>query len=156
VSTKAKFHLYRLFWLGAFATIVAVSAPTFGRPKSAVALEDFGRDGSVNSTLDQTLGEEKCAERITTWLEGLPPGRAILLVADANNNRAGVTADLIPYLAWPRPVIVSYDPQKAGREFAGARGRYCAVGFCYFMPPQGAPMSKSFGPALSFVAFDSQ
>jgi hypothetical protein len=152
---KLKPFIYRAIWLGAFGSIVAISARDFGRPKSAVALDDRGRNGSVNSVLEVALGEKKCAERIGLWLDELPRGRSVLLVADPKNNRAGVTADLIPYLAWPRPVVVCYDLPNAAARLASGRDRFCAVGFCCVMPPEGSVISKSFGPALAFTNLDS-
>jgi hypothetical protein len=113
----------------------------------------MGRDGSVNTVLEQTLYEPKVAERLTDWLSGLPSGRAILVITPSDNMPAAITGDLISYLAWPRPVVISSDLQKTKSLLANARERYCAIGVCYLPPPPQARISKTFGPALSFISF---
>lgn len=147
---------YRSFWIAVFAAIVAVSVPTFGRPDSALEPKDFGRDGSVNSVLEQTLNVPKASEQITQWLAQLPAGRPILIIAPPDNMPAAITADLVSYLAWPRPVDVSSDSEKSRKLLATARGHYCAVGLCYLHPPGRAPISKSFGEALTFISMEAK
>ena len=148
--------LYRSFWIAVFAAIAAVSVPTFGKPDSALEPKDFGRDGSVNSVLEQTLDVPKASEAITKWLAQLPPGKPILIVAPPDNMPAAITADLVSYLAWPRPVDVSSDPARSRTLLGSARGHYCAVGLCYMSPPARAPISKTFGPALSFIVLEER
>ena len=148
-------HLSRLFWIGVFAAIAAVGAPMMGKPESALPLKDNGRDGSVNTVLEQTLNEPKAAERLTDWMSGLPNGRAILMITPPDNMPAAITADLISYLAWPRPVVISSDMQKTRTLMASAREHFCAVGVCYLQPPPQAKISKTFGPALSFISFEA-
>ena len=148
-------HLYRLFWIGVFVSIAAVGIPTMGKPESALGLKDCGRDGSVNTVLEQTLDEPKAAERLTEWMSGLPSGRAILVITPPDNMSAAITADLISYLAWPRPVVISSDLQKAKALMVNARGHYSAIGVCYLQPPPQMKISKTFGPALSFITFEA-
>lgn len=148
-------HLYRLFWIALFVAIATVGARTMGKQESALPLKDWGRNGSVNSVLEQTLNEPKAAERLTDWMSGLPSGRAILVITPPDNMPAAITADLISYLAWPRPVIVSSDLQKTRLLMANAREHYCAIGVCYLQPPPQMKTSKTFGPALSFITFEA-
>jgi hypothetical protein len=144
-------RIYRVFWIAVFVTIIAVGVPTVAHPDSALPLRDFGRDGSVNSVLENTLNEANASEQITEWLGGLPRGRAILVVAPPNNMSAALTADLVSYLAWPRAVVVTSEPEKTRRLLATAREHFCAIGLCYVAPPDGTKVSKSFGPALTFI-----
>jgi len=143
--------LYRAFWLILFAAIVAVGVPGLGRPDSALALHDLGRDGSVNAVLETTLNETNSSERITEWLDGLPRGKAILLVAPPNNMSAALTADLVSYLAWPRAVVISSEAERSRKLLATAREHFGSIGFCYVAVHGGARTIKSFGPALTFV-----
>jgi len=149
-------NYYRLFWIGAFVSIIAVALPKFGAPGSAVPLDDYGRNGSVNSVLNRVLDQPHCAESIAAWLNALPPGRGVLVIAQPNSNPASLASDLIPYLAWPRVVTITSDLQTAAAEMHSAPDRYCAIGFCYVSPPPGMPVAKSFGPALSFVTLHSK
>jgi hypothetical protein len=104
----------------------------------------------VNAVLKANTGEENGAERISAWLDSLPRGKAILLVVNLIDGRAGTTADLFPYLAWPRPVVITYEVKTAAARLAKEHDRYCAVGFFSFKPPPGMPVDQCFGPA-SFV-----
>ncbi len=122
-----------------------------GKPQSTLPLVDRGRDSSVNSVLSQTLAESDAGVRITEWLDGLPRGRPILVVAAPDQMPAALTADLVSYLAWPRPVVVSSDREQSQKLLQNFRERYCAVGLCYVKPPPGLTNAKSFGPALTFI-----
>jgi hypothetical protein len=142
---------YRVFWISAFAALIAVGAPLVGKPLSTLPLVDRGRDSSVNSVLNQTLGEPELGPQISEWLAGLPRGRPVLIVAAPEQMSAALTADLISYLAWPRPVVVSCDREESKTLLRNFRERYCAVGLCYLNPPPGLAKGKSFGPALTFI-----
>ena len=143
--------IYRIFWLGVLGAVVAVGAPMVGKPAAAIRLVDHERNSSVNSILEQTLGEPGLPDRITEWLAKLTPGRPILLLAPPNNNPAAIAADTITYLAWPRPVVFSHDPEKTKQLMQGFRERYAAVGLCYMSTPPGFNQGKTFGLALRFI-----
>lgn len=148
-------QLCSLFGFGVYIAIVAVGVGSLGKPDSALALKEYGRDSSVNTVLEQTLNETDASAKITEWLATLPPGRSILVLAPPNNMPAAITQDLISYLAWPRRVEVSSDPHKMRELLANASERYCAVGLCYMEPPPRARVSKQFGPALTFIATEA-
>jgi len=143
--------IHRIFWLSVFAAIMAVGAPMVGKPASALRLVDYGRDSSVNTVLAQTLGEPGMADAITQWLRKLPGDRPILVVAPPRQMPAAITADIVSYLAWPRPVVVSTDTEESRNLMKGFRERYAAVGLCYMSAPPGVTKGKLFGPALRFV-----
>ena len=142
----------RVFWLGIFAVLMAVGGPRIGKPESALRLVDYGRDSSVNTVLEQTLGEPGMADAITEWLAKLPAGRPILVVALPNQMAGAMTADMVSYLAWPRPAVVSMDAEQSKQLMKGFRERYAAVCLCYMPPPPPSfPQGKLFGPALRFI-----
>jgi hypothetical protein len=147
--------MYRVFWISAFVAVMTVGAPMVGKPKTAVPLVDRGRDSSVNAILLQTLGERALAPRMSEWLAGLPRGRPILLLAPPDNIAASFTADVLSYLAWPRPAVVSCEPEQSRLLLRNFRERYCAVGLCYLPPPPGMTKGPSFGPALTFILSES-
>jgi len=82
---------------------------------------------------------------------GLPRGRAVLVLAAPDDISAVLTADVISYLAWPRPVVVSFEREQSLKLLRNFRERYCAVGFCYLPPLPGPTTGTSFGPALTFI-----
>ncbi len=143
--------VYRVFWISIFGALLAVGAPTIVKSKSSLPLVERGRDSSVNSVLLQTLGESEVAPRLTEWLDALPRGRPILVLAAPDHLSASITADLISYLAWPRPVVVSTDREQSQKLLRNFREHYSAVGLCYLPSPPGLTPGKSFGPALTFI-----
>jgi hypothetical protein len=151
MKNNAGSHLHRWLGIGACVSILAAAAPKFGQPATAISLQDFGPNGSVNSALKHTLHQPDCAERIAAWLNDLPKGSRVLVVEKENSIPAGLVGDLIPYLAWPRPVKIVYGPQLAAAEIARNPGRYSAVCYCFVPTPAGLPVAKSFGPALACV-----
>lgn len=152
--SAALFH--RVLSLGCVVAVIAVGLPRVGKPPSALPLVDHGRDSSVNTILQQTLDEREAAGAITQWLAKLPAGRPILVIATpgdpSQKMAAAVTADTISYLAWPRPVTVTIEPEEARKLMQGFRERYAALGLCYMPPPPpNFPQGKLFGPALRFI-----
>ena len=143
--------LYRVFSVGGVAALMAVGAPRLGKPPSALPLVDHGRDSSVNTVLQQTLDQPEAARAISEWLARLPEGRPILVVAPPKHMAAAITADTVSYLAWPRPVVVSTDPEQTKDLMKGVRERFAAVGLCYMSAPPGFTQGKLFGPALRFI-----
>lgn len=149
-----RFPLCRVCWFVALAALIAVGVPYIGHPSLAIPLRDRGRDSSVNSILQHTLGEPNLADRLTQWLHDLPPGEAVLVLAPPEQMDAALTANLISYLAWPRPVYVSAEPDRSRQLMQNYRDRYAAVGLCYLTPPPGLKIDKSFSPALGFITVD--
>ncbi len=143
--------IQRIFWLGCFLAIAVVGAPKIGRSTAALPLVDHGSNSSVNTLLEQTLGEPEMPEAIASWLARLPPGRPILLVAPRTDMSAALRADTVSYLAWPRPVEVAKNPQEASVLMRQTPDRFAAVGFCSAPPPENFK-GKRFGPALWFIS----
>jgi hypothetical protein len=143
--------ILRFFWIGVLVALMAVGAPMIGKPPAALPLVDRGRDGSVNSVLNQTLGEPGLAGPIAEWLAELPRGRPVLILAAPDHLSAALTADLLSYLAWPRPAVLSTDREQSQKLLRNFRERYGALGLCYLPPPPGVVPAKTFGPALSFL-----
>lgn len=144
--------LYRGFWISALVALMAVGAPLIGKPKSTRPLVPGGRDSSVNFLLLRTLGEAELAPRITEWMAELPRGRAIFILIPPENAAAALTADLLSYLAWPRPVVVSSDREQSTRLLGHFPERFCAVGLCFLPAPAALPPGKSFGRSLQFIS----
>jgi hypothetical protein len=88
-------QLYSLFGFGIYLAIVGVGVGRLGKPESALALKEYGRDSSVNSVLEQTLNEADTSGKITEWLNTLPPGRSILVLDPPKNKPAAITQELI-------------------------------------------------------------
>jgi hypothetical protein len=143
--------IQRALVLACFLAVVAAGIPRLGKATSGLPLVDHGRNSSVNTVLEQTLGEPGMPDAIRAWLAKLPPGRPILVVAAPNNMPADITADSVSYLAWPRPVVVGSKPEEIRALMSGARERFAAVGFCYLSAPPGITQGKLFGPALRFL-----
>lgn len=141
----------RLFWISVFAAVIAVGAWKRGKLPPSLPLADRGPDSSVNSILSRTLAEADAAPRLTQWLSELPGRRPILLLVAPDQTRATLTADLVSYQAWPRPVVVSPNRQRSFELLQNAPDRYCAVGFCYLDPPPGGTRLQSFGSRLTFI-----
>lgn len=110
-----------------------------------------GRDSAVNTLLLRTLGQPELALDLAEWMAGLPRGRPLLILAPAESAAAVLTADLLSYLAWPRPVVVGGEREQSTKLLADFPGRFCAVGLCYLPPPAGRMPKKSFGQNLQFI-----
>ncbi len=148
--------VYRGFWIGALVALMAVGALMLGKPNSTVPLADRGRDGSVNSVLEHTLAEQHLAPRITQWLERVPPERPVLIISpDWQNRPATLVADVLSYLAWPRPAQVVFGVEESIAHLRRFPAHYGAVAFCYLRPPPGFPPGTAFGPGLTLVAAPS-
>ena len=143
--------VYRVFWIIIFGALLAVGAPTIFRSKASLPLVERGPDSSVNSVLLQTLGEPALAPQLTEWLNELPRGHPILVLAAPDHLAASFTADLISYLAWPRPVVVSTGRDQSQKLLRNFREHYSALGLCYLPPPPGVTPHKSFGAVLTFT-----
>jgi hypothetical protein len=127
-----------------------------GKPDSTIPLLDRGRDGSVNSVLEHTLAEAHLGSRVTQWLERVPPERPILIISPHWQNRqATLAADVLSYLAWPRPARVVFGAQESIAHLAQFPAHYGAVAFCHLPPPPGFAPGTAFGPALTLVAAPS-
>jgi len=143
--------LQRALVLACFLAVVGAGLPQLGKATSGLPLVDHGRNSSVNTVLEQTLGEPGMPDAIRAWLAKLPAGQPILVVVPLNNMSADITADSVSYLAWPRPVMVGKKPEEIRALMNGARERFAAVGFCYLSAPPGITQGKLFGPALRFL-----
>src|SRR5690349_5929658 len=127
---------FRVFWLCAVLALMVAGASKLGKPPTALPLVDRSRDSSINTVLEQTLGEAHVAGAITDWLAKLPEGKEILVLSPPDNMGAAITADAISYLAWPRPVVMSAKPEEM-RALMSTRDRFAAVGLCYMQAPPG-------------------
>ncbi len=132
--------------------IIGFGVPKLGKASSGLPLVDHGPDSSTNTLLEQTLDQPGMPAAIHAWLDKLPVGKPILVIAPPNNMPAALTADTISYLAWPRPVVVSKTTEETRELMKTARERFVAVGFCYFPAPPGVTQGKTFGPALRFIS----
>jgi hypothetical protein len=144
----------RFLWIGIYLAIAAVGVRKFGKPESALPLTNYGRSSSTDTVLEQTLNVPQASQKIAEWLDTLPREKTILVIAPRDNMPAAITADLISYLAWPRPVIVNSDPAKTRGLLADGRDKYGAIGWCYLQPPP-LKISKTFGPALIFTTMEA-
>lgn len=143
--------IYRAFWALFLGAMMVLGMMRLGWSKAPLALTDRGPNSSANSILHQTLGEPRLASRIAEFMEGLPQGRPILILAAPNNTSAALTADVLSYLAWPRPAVVSTDREQWPELLLQ---HYDALAFCDVDPPPGAK-THSFGRALTFILFET-
>ncbi len=147
---------YRLFWISAFIALVAVGASERSKHQAPSWLDDYGRNSSVNTILSRTLKEADVAPRVEQWLSELPRGRPILMLIAKNQGSAILTADLVSYLAWPRPVVLVSNPEQSLALLRNARERFCAVGFSGLDVPPDVTGKQSFGSALTFIPSTSK
>ncbi len=142
-------------WLWAVALVIALAIRIAQRPDAQIALTSRSALSSVDSVLFQTLGQPAASERILSWLSASVDSRPLLVMLAPGNPGANQTAELISYLAWPRPVDLMIVPASVKERYVeAAQGRkYAGVCFCSLHVAPDPRTGIGIGPALTCASF---
>ncbi|MEA3213813.1 MAG: hypothetical protein QOE70_6870 [Chthoniobacter sp.] len=144
-------------WCLAFAAFVAVGTRGIWRPGGGFPLKSCGRQGSVDSILEKTLGRPDLEPALSAEIGRLPSGDALLILAPPGKASAGLVAEVVAYLAWPRPVTLVIEPvHLSAASLLPMRERFAAVVLCEVPAPDSFPAGHAFGPALTLIPLTPQ
>ncbi len=148
-------QIYRFGWLVAVITMFGLGFTQKNSASRPRALTDRGSDSGVNTSL-AALGardQVNLSQRIIAWLDCIPTHRPLLIVGAPKNVAAAGTAQLISYLAWPRPVLISCgDLEESAIHLRDFPEKYGAVALCHLTTSAKPENSTDFGPALTLIA----
>src|SRR5712671_1799995 len=95
--------------------------------KTAFAL---GPMVAVEMHADYGAGRPGALAELAPVLARLPQGTPIIVFHAETNTRGWMVADVLRYLAWPRPVEHAETPGADGRSLAQLQEKYAAVVLC--------------------------
>lgn len=146
--------IYTGLWLAACLGLAVLGGPRLFQPTGGFPLKSLERQGSLDSVLESVLGEKGLPEKIEAALQRLPRGPVAIL--SSSGHRPLQVAYVLDYLAWPRPVSLSQNPEPLTPEtVAFLRTRFSAIIFCDIPVHESLPPGEKIGRFLTVVPLAS-